>query len=64
MLTDTAIPEEQIIEEKDVIEVEVDMGFHEKFLGRENNGVYEIQDNGCQRIQYCSCDCDHGCFLG
>jgi hypothetical protein len=47
------------VEETDLIETEVDMEFHKNYLGRDNNGVYEIQENGCTRIRYCSCDDRH-----
>ena len=38
-------------------EKEVDMGFFDHHYFELRNGV--IQNNGCQRINYCSCDCNH-----
>ena len=34
-----------------IIEKDVEMGFFENYLTADD-------DNGCKRINYCSCDCD------
>jgi len=44
-------------EQLDFLEKEVDMGFFDHHYFEIKDGV--IQNNGCQRIHYCSCDCNH-----
>jgi len=40
----------------DVVDREVNMGFSENPFFDESSGY---KSNGCQRISYCSCDCNH-----
>lgn len=42
------------------IEKEVDMGFFDNHCFQSKDGT--VQNSGCQRISYCSCDCNR-CFL-
>ena len=41
----------------DFIEKEIDMGFFEHHSFEIKNGI--VQNNGCQRIKKCTCDCNH-----
>lgn len=41
-----------------LIEQEVEMGFFEKYLDSEGN-MQVTRTDGCTRISYCSCDCNH-----
>ena len=50
--TDTPLP--------DIIEKEIDMGFFNNYYFVNERGV--VRNNGCQRINYCSCDCNRCAF--
>ena len=41
-----------------MIDRELDMGFFEKYLDSEGN-LQGCGKDGCTRINYCSCDCNH-----
>lgn len=43
-----------------VVEIEVDMDFRSNLFFDSASGCGE---RGCQRVQYCSCDCNHCSFF-
>ncbi|MGL4498355.1 MAG: hypothetical protein ACRCU2_04765 [Planktothrix sp.] len=43
-----------------VVEIEVDMDFMSNLFFDSASGCGE---RGCQRVQYCSCDCNHCSFF-
>ena len=48
----------ETVELEGLIDHEVDMGFFEKYIGIDGN-LRAHESNGCTRINYCSCDCNH-----
>lgn len=53
--------EDLLVKDTNIVEKECDMGFYENYTFSKKNGI--IQNNGCQRINYCSCDCNHCSML-
>lgn len=59
-LQKTSTEANEVDQYDDVFEKEIDMGYFEEYL---NFGTSNCGQDGCKRINYCSCDCDHFCFL-